>query len=110
MNIKELQQAGAFVSAEMTKKSITFEIGDEEYNADVYIKPLGIGEHEALYANSQGSDDNVSRTAQLIAAVARFGEGGQEQMSYEDAYQLHPSLASAIMEAYTEVTTPEKKS
>lgn len=104
MNLKQLKEKGGFVAALPVAKEITWKHQDEsgEEVTDVFtvhILKQSFGSIERLFI---GPDDR-SKSAAFIAECIRLGENGEEKMSYEDAYQLDPSLAGALVAAANEV-------
>jgi hypothetical protein len=59
----------------------------------------------------QGITDEQSRSATYLSATILLGDG-DEPLTYEDAYQLDPSLATVLLSAAREVNRtgdqPEK--
>lgn len=101
MNLKELKAAGGFVPAEAVKRSVVWERAPgDEVTFDIYVKRLSFGSVERMLTET---NENRSRSAELIAACVRLGENGADALTYDDAYNLEPSLAKAIGEAVREV-------
>ena len=106
MNLKELRAKGAFVSAHPVKKSVTWKTSEgEDVAFDVYVKKLSFGDYERLFLSE--SDDR-SRMARVLAETVKLGDEGKEDLSYEDAYQLEPSLARALIDAVNGVNAAPK--
>jgi hypothetical protein len=105
MKLSELKSKGGFVPTEPVKVSVRWERPDETMEFDVHVRRLPAGEFERIYADPK--DKERSKTAALISACILFGEKADESISYKDAYQLEPSLASALINAITEVTRPK---
>jgi hypothetical protein len=133
MNLQELKARGGFVSSEPVKKSVTWkhetadgqEIDDKFY---IYVVRQSFGSVEKLLT---GINDR-SKTAAFISACVRFMANTDEakeyekkraddptmpvrldlleSMSYEDAYQLEPSLAGALVVAINDVNGEQKNS
>lgn len=109
--LKELQAKGGFVSAVPVVKNIKWKGTDPgtgekiDYDADIHIRRLSVGDHEALFL---GVDDGKSRTAKLISTAVTLGKEGKEKLSFEQAYQLDPGLAGAMLEAFNEVNSAKK--
>lgn len=100
MNLKELKEAGAFVSPDHVKRSVTWtnpKTG-KEHAFDVFVRRQSFGALERLLL----ADDDRSKSAQHIAECVLLGENA-EPMSYEDAYQLEPSLARVLLVEVREV-------
>lgn len=112
MKLKELKAAGAFVEAAPVKKPIKWPHLDE--NGDpvtdeftVLVKRQSFAVIEKLYAPGEGEDEAAvakrSRNAKLISECVLLGEKGDEQIPYEDALNLEPNLAFALLNAVHEV-------
>lgn len=103
MDLKQLQKSGGFVSADLVKRKCVWahkdEAGEEHKEVfDVFIKraPFGAIERALL-------DETLSRSSAIISACIRLGDKGQQELSYDQAYQLQPSLARIFMEAIATV-------
>lgn len=94
MNLKELKAAGAFVSTDHVKRTITW----KDYTFDVFVRRQSFGSLERLLM----ATDDRSKSATHIAECVLLGENA-EPMTYEDAYQLEPSLARELLVAVREV-------
>lgn len=105
MKIAELKKKGGFVPSALVKKEVTWKKGDDELTFTVHVKRQSFGTVEKLFSG----DDDQSRSAAFIAASLRLGENGVEEMTYEDAYQLDPSLAAVFIEAINEVNGTGRK-
>lgn len=132
MDLKQLKARGGFVSAEPVKKSVKWKHEDGgvevEDDFEIYVVRQSFGSVEKLLT---GLDDR-SKSASFISACVRFLVGSEEAqayevqrrddpglpvrmefleaMSYEDAYQLEPSLAGALVRAINEVNGEQKNS
>lgn len=93
MNLAELRNVGAFISAEPEKVEIEW----KGHRFDVHVKRLSFGDVEALFAA-----DDRSRSARMIAAAVLLGEN-KEPITYDDAYRLDVSLATKLIEAFNSV-------
>lgn len=107
MNLDELISKGAFVPAAPIPTEVTWtrldadgkEISD---TFTVHIKRRSYGVMERVFkADPENPDRSIN--AQFISESVLFGDGGVEQMSYEQAFQLDPSLATVLMKAVREV-------
>lgn len=104
--LKDLQGLGAFVSDKPVRKDITFKLdGDEEYSATIHVKKLSVGDYDALFL---GGPEERSRTARMISDAITLGDNGAERIKFEDAYRLHPRLATAMVTAFNEVNGTKK--
>ena len=112
MNLNDLKAAGAFVEAAPVKKPVTGVHLDE--NGDpitdkftVLVKRQSFSVVEQLYTPAEGEDEAAlakrSRNAKLISECVLLGEKGDEQIPYEDALNLEPNLAFALLKVVHEV-------
>ena len=103
MKLAELKSAGGIVSDELVKKNVkwTRKVDDveETLDFDVYIKRSRYGTLEKI----NQADGEKSRIPELISQSVFLGDDGKEVMSYQDAYDLQPSLAAAFIVAIHEV-------
>lgn len=133
MDLKQLKARGGFVSTEPVKKSVEWAHIDEngtdiEEKFEVYVVRQSFGSVEKLLTNLT----DRSKTASFISACVRFLVSTDEakayeakrrddpslpvrmefleSMSYEDAYQLEPSLAGALVKAINDVNGEQKNS
>jgi hypothetical protein len=104
MKLSELKGKGGFVSSELVKVPVKWEHGGETLEFDVHVRQLPFGDVERIYIDPM--DKERSKTAAMIAACIVLGEG-DEPMTYKDAYQLHPGLATELMVAISKVQTPK---
>lgn len=95
MNLQKLRESGGIVPSEPIKKAVKWR--NDTFN--VFVVRQSFGSVEQLV---QGLDGR-SRSAALIASFIRLGDDAAEQMSYEDAYQLHPELAGEFVRVVNEV-------
>lgn len=95
MNLQQLRESGGIVPSEPIKKTVKWR--NDTFN--VFVVRQSFGSVEQLV---QGFDES-SRSAALIASFIRLGDDASEQMTYEDAYQLHPELAGEFVRVINEV-------
>lgn len=105
MNLKQLREKGGIVDATLVKKTVSWTHPDENGNEindvfDVHIRRLAYGMVESVL-RPDGKSRSV--TSQLISLAVLFGDGADEQLSYDEAYQLEPGLAAALSIAVKEV-------
>lgn len=105
--LKHLKALGAIVNDKPIKKSISFDLDGQTYQAEVHVKRIGIGEYESLFLKGE---DKRSRTSRVISEAVTLGEEGKERISFEDAYSMRPELAGALLNAFNEVNTAKKPS
>lgn len=107
--LKELQEKGAFVKAGAEKKSIVWKHkvdGEaQEDTFDVFIKNLSAGDAEKLFS---GMTDEKSRSAVAISElICADSKGTKPLLTYEQAYQLAPSLSALLVNTINEVRSPK---
>lgn len=95
MNLKELAKIGAFVSTDTVE--VPVEWGEHKFTA--HVRKISFGDYESL---SKVGDDG-SRSAMLLSK-SLFLPDENRLMKYEEAYQLKPDLAAALMKAVTEAS------
>lgn len=118
MDLKQLKQRGAFVPVAPVARQVEWTHIDPDTGEEVtdqftvHIRRRSYGSIERIMAASMADEDR-SRSAMFISDSILLGDGGKERISYEDAYQLEPSLAAVLVEAINEVnglsrTEPKK--
>ena len=101
MKLADLKTAGGFVPSAPVKKSVTWKRkGHDDVTFDVFIKRQSFGSVERLFLRD---DDGRSRSAAYISEALLLGDKGNEPLSYDDAFQLEPSLAAVLIEAINDV-------
>lgn len=110
MDLATLQSKGGFVPRELVSKELTWTRVDDdgEQQTDtfsVFIAKRVFADVERIH----NAPDEQSKSAHLIAALVRLGTDGSERLTYDQAYQLDPSLAACFLNAITEVNTPAPK-
>src|SRR5690554_3162818 len=104
MDLKQLKQRGAFVPVAPVPWPVEWTHIDPDTGEEVtdqftiHVRRRSYGTIERVVAASM-TDEARSRNALFISESILLGEGGAESMSYEDAYQLEPSLAAVLVEA-----------
>ncbi len=104
MNLSELKTKGGFVPLAPVKREVVWkrknDAGEEEeLKFFVFVKKHSFGTIEQIWSGEQ----DKSKSAAYIAQSIRLGDKGQEEMSYEDAYQLDTGLATVFISAINEV-------
>lgn len=107
MDIARLQELGGFVSPTPVSTEITWTPEDgEPVIFTVHIKKLSAGAVERLFTESR-RDRSVS--ALMISETVLLGEKADQSFTYEQAYALDRSLATALMDAIDTVNPTSKK-
>jgi hypothetical protein len=101
MDLEKLRELGGFISPTPVTKEFTWtpppaEDGTvrEEVSLTVRIKKLSAGSMERF--GDLGDKASRSYIASLLSQSLLLGEEGSDFISYEDAYQLEPSLGIAL--------------
>lgn len=108
MKIDELRARGGLIDSTLVKKSVVWKKVDEDGKSedvsfDIFVRKNSFGLFDL--ANQQAREGK-SRSATVIANGIRLGERGEEEMTYEDAYNLEPSLSVVLFQAFMEVNKP----
>lgn len=108
MKLDELRARGGLIDPTLVKKNVLWNKVDEDgeidaVNFDVFVRKNSFG---LLDLANQEARNGRSRSATVIANGIRLGENGEEEMTYEDAYNLEPSLSVVLFNAFMEVNKP----
>lgn len=106
MKFEDLKNAGALVPTDGERKTVTWKNPHtkEEFTFDIFVKRRSYGSVERIYIDDSGK----AKGALTISECVLIGEAA-EPISYEDAFNLEPSLASVFMKAIGEVNGDGKK-
>lgn len=110
MKLEQLMARGAVVSAEPVKVDVKWTHDDPETGEEVvdefsvHVLKRSFGAVERLWSAAE----DKSRSAMIISECVRFGEAGEERMTYEQAYQLEPGLATVLLDAYSQVNAAKR--
>ncbi|QTW20247.1 phage tail assembly chaperone family protein, TAC [Comamonas kerstersii] len=104
MKLSDLQAMGGFVDAEPVKKEASWKLNGQQHTASVFVVRQPFGKVESALGDA---DKDRSQGAQLISMCIRLGEDASEQLTYEQAYNLHPAVAWAFVGVINEVNTPK---
>jgi hypothetical protein len=114
MDLKQLQELGGFVPKAPIKRSVKWQPLNEdgtpkgdELQFDIFIRKLSFGSLERLFDDKQPMDR--ARMSAYIADAVCLGEGGKQRLSYQQAFDLEPTLATAFMSAVGEVNGVKKE-
>lgn len=113
MDLQQLRERGAFVSAKPVKKEVVWKHRDPDGNEvedrfDVWVRKLSYGLVEEVTAPVQAAIDSglerrPRRAIKAAVIAAAIELDNRQVISYEDAYQLDSSLGSALYLAVAEV-------
>lgn len=92
MNLEELVKIGAVVSMDTVEVPVEW----EGHKFTAHVRKLSYGDYEAM----AGMGEDVSKGATIISKCV-FLPDQKRLMSYEEAYQLKPTFAQALIEAIT---------
>jgi hypothetical protein len=108
MQIKELQELGGFVSPTPEKQEVTWHPPTgEPVTFSVHIKKLSGGAIERLWSKTSSDQSNA---AALIAASVTLGDDGKDQFTYQQAFDLEPTLMEVLLGAVDKVNPLKKRS
>lgn len=105
MNLADLEALGAFVAAAPVKRTVKWKRSaaldgeNKEVEFDTWVLPLSFGLLDSL--NAPGVDPQSQKAVLISRAIT--DEKGKTVMTYEQAYQLKPTLAYALYAAIAEV-------
>lgn len=103
MNLSDLTAKGGFVALAPVQKEIAWvkkvEGVEETLTFNVFVKRRTFGSIERVFS---GAEDR-SKAALFIAESIRLGDDASEALTYEQAYNLDPDLASLFLKAINEV-------
>ncbi len=107
MNLAQLQAAGAFVEAAPVKTAVTWTrqnaAGEEVSDSfDVWVRRRSFGTFERVAMLGE----DRSKSAKMLSECVLLGDA-QEAITYEQAYQLDPSLAIVLVNAVQEANAPK---
>lgn len=105
MNLDDLKKIGGVVSSAPVPKSVKWvkkedDGTEQEFEFTIHVLKHSFGSIEQIWNDK---DESRSRAASYISKTVRLGEGGKDPISYDDAFQLEPSLAAAFIAAINEV-------
>lgn len=108
MKLEELRARGGLIDPTLVKVNVTWDKVDEDgkkepVNFDVFVRKNSFG---LLDLANQEARNGKSRSATVIANGIRLGERGEEELSYDDAYNLEPTLSVVLFNAFMEVNKP----
>jgi hypothetical protein len=92
MNLDDLVKMGAVVSTDTVEVPVEW----EGHKFTAHVRKLSYGDYEAM----AGMDETSSKGATIISKCL-FLPDKARLMTYEEAYQLKPTFAQALIEAIT---------
>ena len=103
MDLQQLRERGGIVPSAPVRTEVSWtHPGDDGQDVTdtftVYVVKHSFGTVERLVL-AERHDADASNRALLISQSIRLGEDGSESLSYEDAFQLEPRLARALLDA-----------
>lgn len=112
MNKKQLKARGGIVATAPVKKEIRWKHQDDQTGEevedvfDVHIKKLSFGMVEMALQPHLGLGQRAGKAA-LIAEAILLGDGSDpaERFTYEEAFQLKPTLAYQLYRAIADVNS-----
>lgn len=110
-NLSMLIAAGALAKVETVKKNVTWKHENDageiiEDNFDVFIKlEPSAYDFEFIHLNKK---ENSPVIARRVARMIRLGENGEEEIPYETALTMQPSLLVALCLAINDVEKEKK--
>jgi hypothetical protein len=106
MDLAELQKIGGFVPSEPVKVKVDWNPPEgEPVSFDVHVRKLSAGALERLWVDTR---TDQSSSATMISTAVLLGDKADQRLTYDQAFQLEPSLATALLEAVDQVN-PRKK-
>jgi hypothetical protein len=113
MDLKQLQDMGGFVpQAPVVKEVAWSRLNDEGQDVTdtftVHVRKLSAGMVEKLWAEA-GKTPDQAYSARMISETVRLGEDGMSALTYDQAFQLEPTLAEALLEQVHAVNPLNRK-
>lgn len=115
MNLQQLLEKGTVSEPKMVKKTVTWERQDPNGNElvsdtfDIFIVcNLSFAASDRILIGD-GRYPDASQMARAISERVRFGEKGDERMSYNDAARLDPGLGWVLVNAINDVQAEQRE-
>ena len=113
MDLNQLREKGGFVSLTPVSQEVSWtrpspEGEDVTDTFTVRIKKFSAGAIERLWADS-GKAKDQSSSAYLISKAVFLGDEGEQMLGYDDAFQLDPTLAEALIETIDKVNPLKRR-
>lgn len=112
MDLAQLKMKGGVVADALVPVKVEWKHLDDKGKPvtdkfTVHIRRHSFGVMEKMYA---GGEVEQFRTARLLSASVMLGKDGSEDLPFEDAVNLEPSLGLVLYEAVKSVNNPPPKS
>jgi hypothetical protein len=116
MDLKTLRERGGIVPSAPVKREVEWKhavdgVGEVTDTFTVHIRKLSCGTIDRVYAAARSvtknKDAEISERALIISESVLLGDEGSERFTYEDAFNLEPSLAEALIAAANAVNGAE---
>jgi hypothetical protein len=111
MKLNDLKKKGAMIQDGLVTKEVEWKHKDEESGEEVIDKfnVFVVRQNFATMSDVIKNDaPGFSRVSAIIASCVRFGDSGEEVITYEEACALHPMLGGALLKAVNEVNSNGK--
>ena len=108
MDLKQLQEKGAFVPSAPILKEVSWTHTPEGASEpvtdtfNVHVKKLSFGAIEQLLSPDNKQSERAKMSA-FIAATIMLGDDGKQVFPFAKAYELDPGFANALMGAINAV-------
>jgi hypothetical protein len=112
MDLQTLKNKGGIVDMAMVKCEVVWKHKDNVTDEEIEDKFSVFVVRQAWGIIDQivrSDEPGFSKSSALICHCVRFGDEGEQQMEYDEAFQLQPSLAAALLKAVNEVNKSEVK-
>ena len=108
-SLKELKAKGALISGAPVPADIEWtHVGEDGQEVTDKFKVFVIRQSFGVIDRIFSGENDRSRSAKFISECIRLGEKANEQISYDDAFQLDPGLAAAFVDAINRVNGTAK--
>jgi len=113
MDLKQLEEKGAFISDSLVKTSAIWRRFDKESEEAVedevsfFVRQASWVAYQEIGKQAKESAEDVNPEALLIAACIRVGEKGEESLSYEQVISLDAGLFNIFHNAVKELYSPK---
>lgn len=107
MDVKKLQELGGIIPPTPVKQEVTWQPPEgDPVTFTVHIKKLSGGALERLWTKTSKDQSNA---AALIADAVFLGDEGKEKFSYQQAFDLSPTLMDELIQAIDAVNPIKRR-